>query len=58
MDILGNQMHPTVQMLYPNNDAIFQDDSSPIHTTKAFSLGLRNMKMQFNIFPSQHNRQT
>jgi len=26
-----NQVHPTVQM-FPNNDAVFQDDSSPIHT--------------------------
>jgi len=29
--ILGNQVHPVVQM-FPNNDAIFQDDSSSIHT--------------------------
>jgi len=58
MDILGKKMHRTVQMLYPNNDAVFQDDSSPIHTTKVFSLDLRSMKMQFNIFPGQHNRRT
>jgi hypothetical protein len=30
-DILGNQVNPMVQMLFPNN-AIFQDDNSPIHT--------------------------
>ena len=30
--ILGNQVHPVVQMLLPNNNAIFQDDNSPIHT--------------------------
>jgi len=58
MDILGNQMHPMVQILYPNNDAVFQDDSSPIHGTKVFSLGLRSMTMQFNILPGQHSRQT
>ena len=28
-------MHPIVQMLFPNNDAIFQDDNSPIHTAKS-----------------------
>jgi hypothetical protein len=58
MDILGNQMHPLVQMLYPNNDAIFQDDSSPKHTAKVFSLGLRSMKINFHVFLGQHNRHT
>jgi hypothetical protein len=34
VDIFGNQVHPTVQMWFPNNDAIFQDDNSPIHTSR------------------------
>ena len=58
MDILGNQMHPMVQMLYPNNDAVFQDDSSPIHTAKVFSLGLRRMKINFSVIPGQHSHHT
>ena len=32
--ILDNQVHPMVQMLFPNNDAVFQDDSLPIHTAR------------------------
>ena len=32
VDILGNHVHLTIQMLFPNNDAAFQDDYSPIHT--------------------------
>ena len=32
VDILGSQVHPMVQVLFPNIDAIFQDDDSPIHT--------------------------
>jgi hypothetical protein len=32
VDRLGNQMHPMIQTLFPNNDAIFQDDNSTIHT--------------------------
>jgi len=32
VDIWGNRMHPMVHMLIPNNDAIIQDDNSPIHT--------------------------
>jgi hypothetical protein len=34
VDILGNHVHPTVQMLFVNNDAIFQDDNSPTHSQK------------------------
>jgi hypothetical protein len=33
VDILGNQVHPVVQK-FPNNDAIFQDESLPIHTAR------------------------
>ena len=33
VDILGNQVHPMVQK-FPNNDAIFQDESLPIHTAR------------------------
>jgi len=32
VDILSNQVYPIDQMLFPNNDAIFQEDSSPTHT--------------------------
>jgi hypothetical protein len=57
VDILGNQVQAMVQM-FPNNDAIFQDGSSPVHTQEMLTLGLRIMKMHFNTFPGQHNRQT
>jgi hypothetical protein len=33
MDILGKQVHPMIQTLFPNNDAVFQDNKAPIHTT-------------------------
>jgi len=32
MDTLGNQLQPLAQKLFPNNNVIFQDDNSPIHT--------------------------
>jgi hypothetical protein len=32
MDILGNQVHPMVQILFPSNDTKFLGDRSPIHT--------------------------
>jgi hypothetical protein len=31
VNTLGDQVHPVVHM-FPNNDVIFQDDNSPIHT--------------------------
>jgi hypothetical protein len=32
MDRLGNQVDPMIQTLFPNNGAVFQDDSAPIRT--------------------------
>jgi hypothetical protein len=48
-----------IQTLFPNNDAVFQDDEAPIHTagTVQFSHGLKSMKVNFNIFPGQQNHQ-
>ena len=34
VDILGTQVHPMVLMLFPINDAIFQDDILPIYSQK------------------------
>jgi hypothetical protein len=35
MDIVGNQVHPLVQLLFPNNDAVFQDDILHTHTARS-----------------------
>jgi hypothetical protein len=32
VDILGDPVNPVVWMLFPNNNAVFQDDSWPRHT--------------------------
>jgi len=37
VDILGNQVQPVVQRLFPKNVAFFQDDISPIHNQKFFT---------------------
>ena len=34
VDILCSLVHPMVQVLLPNNDAVFQDDDSPMHTAR------------------------
>jgi len=35
VDILGGQAHPVVQVLFPNNGAVFQDDALPTHTARS-----------------------
>jgi hypothetical protein len=54
---LGNQVHPMIQTLFPNNDAVFQDDNAPLTQLELFSHGLKSMKVNFNMFPGQHNHQ-
>jgi hypothetical protein len=56
VDRVGNKLDPIIHMLFPNNDAVFQDDNAPIHTagTVQFSHSLKSMKVNFNIFPGQH----
>jgi hypothetical protein len=34
MHILGNDVHPVVQQLFPN-DVVFQDDNLPIHKARS-----------------------
>ena len=34
VDILGNQVHPMIKMMFLNQDANFQDDDSPIHIAR------------------------
>jgi hypothetical protein len=35
VNVLGRHLHPVVQMLFPNNDAIFQDDNPPTYTARS-----------------------
>jgi hypothetical protein len=35
VDRLGNHVHPMIQMLFLNNDAVFQDDNAPIHSARS-----------------------
>ena len=34
LEILSNQVHPIVQVMSPERNAIFQDDNAPIHTAR------------------------
>jgi hypothetical protein len=53
---LGNQVHPMIQALFSSNNAVFEDDNTPIDT-ELFSQGLKSMKANFSIFPGKHNHQ-
>jgi hypothetical protein len=46
-----------IQTLFPNNDAVFQDDIAPVTQLELFGHGSKSMKVNLNIFPGQHNRQ-
>jgi hypothetical protein len=56
VDRLSNQVHPMIQTLFPNGDAVFQD-SAPFTQLELFSHGLKSMIVKFNIFLGQHNYQ-
>jgi hypothetical protein len=34
VDRLDNKVQPMIHMLFPINDAVFQDDNAPIHTAE------------------------
>jgi hypothetical protein len=55
VDSLGSQVHPMIRTLFPSNDAVFQEDSAPLTQLELFSHGLKSMKVNFSVFPGQHN---
>jgi hypothetical protein len=48
-DRLGNQVHPMIQILFPKMTM------PPFTQLELFKHGLKSMKVNFNIFPGQHN---
>jgi hypothetical protein len=43
---LGNQVNPMIQTLFENNDALFQENNTPIHTLELFSHDLKSIKVR------------
>jgi hypothetical protein len=51
VDIFSNQEHRMIQVLFPNNDAVFQDNcNAPIPQLELLSHGLKSLKVNFNTF--------
>jgi hypothetical protein len=57
VDRLGNQVHPMIQTLFPNNAAVFQEDGVSFRTAGTVQSWFVEHKVNFNIFPGQHNHQ-
>ena len=52
VDILGNQGHPVVQKVLPNNDTSFQDYNLPIHTATIVQSWFEKHKNGLQHLPS------
>jgi hypothetical protein len=53
MDRLGNQVHPMIQMLFPNKDAVLQDDSASIHTAGTVQSWFEENEGEHDPWPAQ-----
>jgi hypothetical protein len=51
VDRLDNQVHPMTQMLFPNDDTVFQDDNAPIHTARGVQLWFEERKGELQHLP-------
>jgi hypothetical protein len=54
--MLGNQVYPMIEMLFPNNDAVSKMIVTPFTRLELFCHGLTSMTVNF-IFLGQHNHQ-
>jgi hypothetical protein len=57
MDRLGKYVCHMIQMLFPNNNAVFQDDSALSHTAGTVQSWFEEHEGELHIFPGQHNHQ-
>jgi hypothetical protein len=49
VDMLGNEAHPMIQTLFPNNDEVFQDD--PIHAAETAQCWFEEHETEFQHLP-------
>jgi hypothetical protein len=57
VDRFGNQVHPMIQTLFRTTMQFSKTTKPPFTQLELFSHGLESMKVNFNIFPGQHNHQ-
>ena len=51
VDILGNQVHPMIKMMFLNQDANFQDDDSPIHIARSIQSWFKEHEDELQHLP-------
>jgi hypothetical protein len=51
VDRLGNQVHPVIQRLFPDNGAVFQGDNAPIHTAGTVHSWFQEHKYELQHLP-------
>ena len=51
VDILGNQVHPVIQTIFPSGNAVFQDDNAPILTSRAVQSWFEEHESELNYLP-------
>jgi hypothetical protein len=51
MNRLGNQVHPMIQTLFPNNVGVFQDNKPPIHTAATVQSWSEEHEGEIQHFP-------
>jgi hypothetical protein len=51
VDRLGNEVHPTIQTLFPNSVAVFQDDNAPIHRVGTIQSWLEDREGELQHLP-------
>jgi hypothetical protein len=51
VDRLGNQVHPIIQTLFLNNNAVFQDVNATIHTAETVQLWFEEHEGELQHLP-------
>jgi hypothetical protein len=49
---LDNQVHPMIQTLFPNNDAVFHDNNAPTHTAGTVQSWFEEHEGELQHFPT------
>jgi hypothetical protein len=55
VDRLGNRVHPTIQSLFLNNDAVFLDHSAPTHPAGTVQSWFEEHEVELQHLPSPTN---
>ena len=58
LEVLSNKVHLMVQVMFPERNAIFQDDNAQYTQQKSLKNGMKSILMKLNTSSGLHNLQT